>query len=143
VQGLLQQETIMASGRKPTYWEKLQDPRWQKKRLEVLQREDFTCEWCQSRQKTLHVHHGYYERGLDPWEYADDTLHCLCEDCHETAGGLLKEAHETIAKIRDLEVLAAIPNIVELQRVVWPWGVVPDPRWSKENRKKLGLKDES
>jgi len=29
---------------KLTYSEKLKDPRWQKKRLEILSRDNFTCE---------------------------------------------------------------------------------------------------
>lgn len=68
-----------------TYREKLQDPRWQRKRLEVMQRSGFSCAECFSKDKTLNVHHGYYEKGLDPWDYPDDTLHCLCSDCHSQA----------------------------------------------------------
>jgi 5-methylcytosine-specific restriction endonuclease McrA len=68
-----------------TYAEKLRDPRWQKKRLEVMQRASFTCEGCGCSDKTLHVHHGYYIPGNDPWDYRDETLWCLCEACHEEA----------------------------------------------------------
>jgi len=65
-----------------SYYEKLKDPRWQKKRLEILERADFCCEDCGDEESTLHVHHGYYEKGLDPWDYANNTLWCLCEGCH-------------------------------------------------------------
>lgn len=68
-----------------TYSEKLKDPRWQKKRLEIMQRDEFACRNCGEDKDTLNVHHGYYERGLDPWEYPDDTLHTLCEKCHQEA----------------------------------------------------------
>jgi hypothetical protein len=68
-----------------SYYEKLRDPRWQEKRLEIMKRAGFRCENCGNDKKTLHVHHGYYERGLDPWEYDNDTLWCLCEDCHKDA----------------------------------------------------------
>lgn len=67
---------------KKTYWELLKDPRWQKKRLEVLNDANWTCEKCKSADKTLHVHHKLYEKGLKPWEYENELLQCLCETCH-------------------------------------------------------------
>lgn len=86
------------------YWEKLKDPRWQKKRLEVLERFGFTCFDCKDQSTTLHVHHGYYERGLDPWEYPDDTLFCLCENCHGKLQELLTECHRSLGKLWPEEV---------------------------------------
>ena len=65
------------------YWEKLKDPRWQRRRLEIMQRADFSCEECAAKTKTLNVHHKIYRKGADPWDYIDDELACLCEDCHE------------------------------------------------------------
>lgn len=65
-----------------TYAEKLKSPLWQRKRLEVLQRENFTCEQCGSKDQTLHVHHCYYEKSMMPWDYPDFALKCLCKDCH-------------------------------------------------------------
>jgi hypothetical protein len=64
------------------YSEKLKDPRWQKRRLEILSRSDFKCDSCESGEKTLHVHHGIYIKGREPWEYEDELLHVLCEECH-------------------------------------------------------------
>lgn len=68
-----------------SYSEKLKDPRWQKVRLLVLERAGWKCESCEAAEQTLHVHHGYYDRAKEPWEYPTDTLWCLCEDCHESA----------------------------------------------------------
>lgn len=65
-----------------TYSEKLRDPRWQKKRLEVLSRNGFKCEGCDSTENTLHVHHCYYMKA-DPWDYPDSAYKCLCEECHK------------------------------------------------------------
>lgn len=31
----------------------------------------------------MHVHHTYYQEGLDPWEYPKKSLQSLCWDCHE------------------------------------------------------------
>jgi hypothetical protein len=67
---------------KLNYYELLKHPKWQKKRLEVLEAANFECTSCGSKEKTLHVHHRYYEKGLKPWEYPDHSLLCLCEDCH-------------------------------------------------------------
>ena len=58
----------------------LRDPRWQRKRLEVMRRADFRCEDCGSERRTLNVHHERYD-GL-PWEARDEDLACLCESCH-------------------------------------------------------------
>lgn len=65
-----------------SYKEKLLDPRWQRKRLEILSRNDFCCEDCGTDESTLHVHHRYYLKGKNPWEYEDDALVALCENCH-------------------------------------------------------------
>lgn len=65
------------------YKQKLLDPRWQRKRLEVLQRDEWRCQKCFNGESTLHVHHHYYERGNDPWDYTMEALVTLCADCHE------------------------------------------------------------
>ena len=92
-------ELEMAKAKAKTYYEKLLDPRWQKKRLEILNREDFTCEACGSTENTLHVHHGYYERNLDPWDYESSTLSCLCDLCHDIAQVRLRDVHYEIALV--------------------------------------------
>lgn len=65
-----------------TYSELLKDPRWQKKRLEIFQRDNFMCRDCFSTEKTLCVHHILYE-SLNPWETSDKFLITLCEECHK------------------------------------------------------------
>ena len=64
------------------YSDKLKDPRWQKKRLEILERDGWECTSCGSIDKTLHVHHTYYDFALNPWDYHESTLVSLCEECH-------------------------------------------------------------
>lgn len=75
-----------------TYQELLKDPRWQRKRLEIMERADFACEKCHDKTTTLNVHHERYVRGRAPWEYENDELHCLCERCHAQEHGLPTEA---------------------------------------------------
>jgi hypothetical protein len=65
------------------YWEKLKDPRWQKLRLEAMQKADFHCERCGDGESTLNVHHKEYFKGREPWEYKPKQLAVLCESCHE------------------------------------------------------------
>lgn len=74
-----------------TYAEKLKDPRWQKKRLEILSRDYFMCKICGDESNTLHVHHKIYEYGKDPWDYDNSLLVTLCADCHESEGDFIKE----------------------------------------------------
>jgi hypothetical protein len=69
--------------RMTTYWEKLRDPRWQRKRLEVMEAAGWVCEECGAKDKTLNVHHKRYLKGRSPWEYEMQDLACLCEVCHE------------------------------------------------------------
>lgn len=64
------------------YFQKLLDPRWQKKRLEVMESRGWACEICYDGDSTLHVHHKQYLKGREPWEYEQDQLALLCETCH-------------------------------------------------------------
>lgn len=66
-----------------TYAEKLLDPRWQKRRLEILSRDNFTCQWCGDSKSTLHVHHTHYMKQEEPWETDEVLLVCICADCHD------------------------------------------------------------
>lgn len=78
-----------------TYYEKLRDPRWQKRRLEILSGSDFSCAICQTSEDELHVHHLLYRKGKDPWEYSDFELLPLCAQCHKNA----EESREDLLSI--------------------------------------------
>jgi transcription elongation factor Elf1 len=65
-----------------TYSEKLKSPKWQKKRLEILQRDNFNCRNCGDTESSLHVHHIKYIANTDPWDYDEKYLLTLCESCH-------------------------------------------------------------
>jgi hypothetical protein len=65
-----------------TYSEKLQHPRWQKKRLEIMSRDGFQCVKCSSETNTLTVHHFYYVSGRMPWEYPGGSMATMCRKCH-------------------------------------------------------------
>ena len=82
-----------------TYQEKLKDPRWQKKRLEVLERDNWSCQICSGTEETLHVHHRRYVAGRSPWEYHNDDLVSLCEDCHEHERECRKEYESQLLEV--------------------------------------------
>ena len=76
-----------------SYSDKLKDPRWQKRRAEICQRDEWKCKLCGDNYETLHVHHKRYIKGNEPWEYEDDDLVTLCESCH----GLVERGKKGIA----------------------------------------------
>lgn len=65
-----------------TYAEKLQDPRWKAKRLPILKRDNYSCQYC-GEKTNLHVHHFCYNISRLPWDVEDDALITLCKDCHK------------------------------------------------------------
>ncbi len=96
---------------KQSYSEKLRDPRWQKKRLEIMRRADFKCEDCGAADKTLNVHHSLYRSGVEPWEAWNSTLRCVCEDCHEGRQGTEREAVETFKAVCSVLAPVEIDNL--------------------------------
>jgi hypothetical protein len=68
---------------KLSYSDQLKHPKWQKRRLEMLNAQNFCCQRCKSNEDTLHVHHRRYVKGRNVWEYDDSELVVLCEFCHQ------------------------------------------------------------
>lgn len=79
---------------KLTYWEKLKDPRWLKRREEILDRDGHSCTCCHSEER-LQVHHQYYIKDREPWDYPEWALVTYCEEHH-------KESHPIDAKERTM-----------------------------------------
>ncbi len=63
-----------------TYAEKLKSPMWQKKRLEIFNRDNFKCCLCSDEKTELQVHHLKYTG--EPWDAPNEDLQTLCCDCH-------------------------------------------------------------
>jgi len=85
-----------------TYSEKLRDPRWQKLKAEVMQAAGFTCDDCGKdsvqlgiERSQFHVHHKFYIKGREPWEYDLTDLKCLCDCCH-------RETEDAIITLRQV-----------------------------------------
>jgi len=81
-----------------TYLEKLKDPRWQKKRLHICERDGWKCRDCLDENETLHIHHAHYVKG-DPWETPDEYLMTLCAPCHESRQKLEDEGKRLLAEM--------------------------------------------
>lgn len=82
------------------YKQQLLDPRWQKKRLEVLQRDNFTCKICGNKQSTLHVHRLFYDKELKCWEYPNNSYITLCEECHSNEHKSNKILQDRISQLK-------------------------------------------
>jgi len=98
--------------------EQLRDPRWQRNRLAILERADWRCEGCGTRDVNLQIHHGYYERGLKPWEYPAEALYCLCDNCHERAESRKAEAYRELGLIAPWHQAHAVALLRDLQRLL-------------------------
>jgi len=72
------------------YKEQLKDPRWQKKRLETFERDNWTCQMCWDKESPLAAHHKLYIKGRMAWEY-DKEIITLCDDCHDRVHMLEKD----------------------------------------------------
>ena len=64
------------------YKQQLADSRWLKKKNEILERDNYTCQHC-GRTSNLNVHHLSYEKGKLAWDYPNEKLITLWVDCHE------------------------------------------------------------
>lgn len=79
-----------------TYAQQLRDPRWQKRRLEVLERDEWACTHCGDDESELHVHHLRYAAGKKPWDYGPEDLRTLCRGCHEEATRVTRSARDLL-----------------------------------------------
>jgi hypothetical protein len=77
------------------YRDLLLHPKWDKKRKEILARDNYTCTRC-GRNMTdnfivLHVHHRKYISGRMPWEYENSNFSTLCGTCHRIISEKINE----------------------------------------------------
>lgn len=103
------------------YSELLKDQRWQRRRQEILERDNRTCQECGDGTRVMHVHHRYYQWGLQPWEYDDEALMTLCAPCHEWATAhtkILKAAIRKLAPSDLLRVAGYIEGMIASRDVV-------------------------
>jgi 5-methylcytosine-specific restriction endonuclease McrA len=103
-----------------SYSDDLTSPLWQKKRLEIMQRDSWRCQMCGTDKNSLTVHHLYYEAGKKPHEYDNDVLITLCKDCH-------RATHGEIAKISSLIAYSIVKkrkNFIQVEEVLKTGGLI-------------------
>ena len=95
-----------------TYANQLKDPRWQRKRLEVMERDNWQCRDTGVADESLQVHHCWYAKG-GPWETPSEYLLTLTEGAHRKRQELESRAKKALGmimartggKVSDLELL--------------------------------------
>lgn len=93
-----------------SYSEQIKSPHWQKRRLQILQRDNFTCQICGSTEKTLHVHHLCYRKDAKIWDYPDNTLITLCEDCHRMEHEMQSENDYSVTNLINDLLISGFTN---------------------------------
>ena len=88
-----------------TYQDQIKSPKWQKKRLQVLESSKFKCDECQNTEKQLHVHHTHYRKGAKIWEYDNIELRCLCDTCHSLTHSIQNEILNSLGM---MEIVASL-----------------------------------
>lgn len=78
------------------YAEKLKNPRWQKLRLKILERDGWACQGCFDTESMLSVHHLYYEKNKEPWDYPTEALLTLCSECHDKEKNYRKRVEQKL-----------------------------------------------
>lgn len=86
-----------------TYSDKLRNPKWQKKRLQILERDNWCCQLCQDTETTLHVHHLKYNK--EPWDADAKDLITYCEHCHSIVEHLKDDDVKLVKKTNNSQGL--------------------------------------
>ena len=92
------------------YSKRLKDPRWQRKRLDVMERDNFTCRDTGATDEPLNVHHCWYAKG-GPWETPSEYMLTLTEEAHER-----RQQTEARAKQALGGIMASLPP-AELEKL--------------------------
>ncbi|MGN6438511.1 MAG: HNH endonuclease [Agriterribacter sp.] len=82
------------------YPDRLNTPQWQKRRLEIITRDNCTCRYCSDQSTKLDIHHKYYITGKEPYEYPDEALVSACKPCHECITILQELGHDAIVSVK-------------------------------------------
>lgn len=109
------------------YGKLLADPRWKKKREEVIAASYLgkECENC-GETKGVQVHHGYYEYGKKPWEYENETLHVYCEQCHKRADYFRVTARKILGRLSLLDLERSVFYAIAMLELDTPNAPLPD-----------------
>lgn len=97
-------------------------PSWQRRKSEILGRDNWTCQRCKSTEATLTVHHKSYVWDASLrlfnllWDYPDGDLITLCIDCHNQETARLKNLETVVyfsirESCEDAEAMQAVVDL--------------------------------
>lgn len=104
---------------KRSYSEKLKDSRWQRKRLEIMGRDEFECQKCHCKDHgMLSVHHRHYINGREPWDYPGELLITLCQQCHKEEENNVIKADEVLKSLHfwgyfNTDIVSVLNKMIE------------------------------
>jgi len=75
-------KTMVKPSQNMTLKEQYAHPNWQRVRIVVLNRDEFTCKYCGNEHEQLHVHHLKYN-GAYIWDTEIRFLVSVCKTCHK------------------------------------------------------------
>ncbi len=107
-----------------SYAQKLLDPRWSEFRNEFISRHTVegdppNCASC-GESGAVQIHHRRYHRGREPWEYEDNDLVLICNECHERVHAVAREFGAWLIAIPPHEIHEAQDLLEELVRCAEP-----------------------
>lgn len=72
-----------------TLSEKFRDPRWHKRRHEILLRDNFKCQCCFDPEKPVRVRVVIFANGIDPWNLDESGTQTICDECFQLRTDIL------------------------------------------------------
>jgi hypothetical protein len=108
--------------KKANYREQLLDPRWQKMRLHVFERDGWKCRCCGKEDKTLHAHHSHYRDGAEgPWDYDAQTIITVCATCHENEHEVLSSMRGALHRMACTAGFVTTTQLLDFESSFSPW----------------------
>lgn len=108
---------------KKEYIELLKTKQWKDFREAILLRDNYSCKLC-GKTRNLNVHHIKYIRGLKPWEYPDDLVITLCNECHNKVHNIepkkIKDTNKFFAVfVNNVDSILAIKGKTAIKVLLW------------------------
>jgi hypothetical protein len=79
-----------------------------------MERDEFICKSCGNDGKTLNVHHSVpYIKNTKPWDYKDNELITLCNDCHKEISSIIE-----YCKLIIMKGCYCVDTAIEIGRII-------------------------
>lgn len=95
-----------------SYSDELKVAKWQRLKAKVCDRDNWTCTVCGNAERELHVHHRYYIKGKNVWDYPASALQTLCDRCHKDEHHY--DSRAVIKSVRHIRFEAGIEKLAGL-----------------------------